>query len=170
MSCNQGKSIFSEIRGVVKRTLENQELQSRNKGIRIGVSIGTDAQAHDLALSQEKPFVERRVSIGVIPGGVDDAPEGPVEDLVEDRRRGVVSAVDSGVKVGGPNEVLCAAVHGNIVAMLLDLAREGAEGVQSWEKNRGGDGFGGARRDEARVGEPRAVIELGSGVGPAVDE
>lgn len=170
MSCNQGKAISSEIRGIVKRTLKNHELQSRDKGVRIGVSIGANTQAHDLPLSQENPFVERRVSISVIPGGIDDAPEGPIEDLIEHRRRGVVGAVDSAVEVGGPHQILCAAIHGNIVAVLIDSAREGAKGVKSGEQNRGGHVQGGARRDEGRVGEPSAVLELGRGVGPAVDE
>lgn len=170
MASKQCKAKAGEVGGIVERIPENQEFQSRDKGVRIGVSIGTDAEVHDLPLGQEDPFVEGGVSGGVISSGVDHAPEGPIEDLVKYRGRRVVVAVDSTVEVGGAHQVLCAAVHGNIVAVLLDLAREGAKGLQSGDENRGGEGSGRARRDEARIGEPCAVIELGRRLGPAVYE
>jgi len=166
----QCKTKAGEVRGIVERILENQEFQSRDKRVRIGVSIGTDAEVHDLPLGQENPFVEGGVSVGVISSGVDHAPEGPVEDLVKDGGQRVIDAVDSAVEVGGTHQVLCAAVHGNIVAVLLDLAREGAKGLQSGDENGGVEGYGRARRDEVRIGEPCEVIELGRRLGPAVYE
>lgn len=170
MARKQCKAKAVEVRGIVERILENQEFQSRDKGVRIGVSIGTDAEVDDLPLGHENSFVEGGVSVGVICSGVDHAPEGPIEDLVKDGWRRVIGAVDSAVEVGGTHQVLCAAVRGNIVAVLLDLAREGAKGLQGGDENGGGEGFGRARRDEAPIGEPRAVIELGPRLGPAVYE
>ena len=93
----------------LKWTPNYQEFQRRYKRVRIRISIGTDTQAHSLSLSDKVAFV--------IVGGVHHAPESSVDDLIENRRG--IKAVDPSVEVGGPDEVLGCAVHGDDVAELV---------------------------------------------------
>ena len=117
MPCNQAETMIAKISGIIKRTPNYQELQRRYKRVRIRISIDTDTQAHSLSLSNKDAFVIRRQAVGVIVGGVHHAPESSVNDLIENRRG--IEAVDPSVEVGGPDEVLGCAVHGDDVAELV---------------------------------------------------
>ena len=101
----------------LKRTSNYQEFQRRYKRVRIRIRIGTDTRAHSLSLSDKDAFVIRRQAVGVIVDGVHHAPESSVDDLIENWRG--IEAVDPSVEVGGPDEVLGRAVHGDDVAELV---------------------------------------------------
>lgn len=114
---DRSQTEITKIRRVVKRITDYQKLQRRYKRVRIRIRVNPDAQTHGFPLSTEKPLVIRRHSISVIVRGVHHAPESPVNHLIENRGR--IRAVDPSVEVGGPDQVLGAAVHGDDVAELL---------------------------------------------------
>lgn len=169
--CNQAEAKLAEIRGIVERIGDYQELQRRYKRVRIRIRVRPDTDAHGLPLSDKNPFKVGRHAVGVILRGVHHAPESPVDHLIERRRR--VPAVDPSVEVGGPDQVLGPAVHRHDVAELFEevvAERKRSDGGEEGNQDRGGQVPRGPTGHEALVGEPFPAVDCRLGSCTAINQ
>ena len=166
---NEAHGAAREIRGVVHRIMELDDLQRVDERAGVGV-VGVDAEAEGQvpAPGREHGLVVRGAAGQDVIGGVDGGPEGAVDDEVEHGRGRRGGAVEE----GGAEEVAAVGVDGERVAELgVGAVREGAEGGEGGvEEALDRERAGGAGGDVGAVGVPAEAAAVGGGArGAAVE-
>ena len=139
--------------GVVHGVVEVDDLERGDEGAGRRLGAARQAHAHAPALPLRHHLEVGGHAAAVVVGGVDGAPAGAVDDLVEHGR--VLAAVEAAVEVGGPDEVARALDHGELVAVLA-RRRVGEEAQGGEHRQEVGlvDGGGVADGGEALIPDP----------------
>lgn len=145
--------VLAVVGGVVHGVVEVDDLERGDEGAGRSVGAARQAHAHGLALRLHEDLEVGGHAAAVVLGGVDGAPPGAVDDLVE--HGGVLAAVEAAVEVGGADEVARALDDGELVAVLARRrVGEEAQGGEQREEVGLADGGGVADADEALIPDP----------------
>lgn len=170
MPGHKTEAIPLKIRRVVNGIPQHQQLNRRNKHLRIRMHIPPKAHAHGPPLGKEHPLVVRRISSPIIHRRVHRSPHRPINYLI--KHRGRAPAVQPAKEVGGPDKVLRGAIDGEDIAELVGGIEEGERSGGGEGGEEAGEGYGtrGPRGDIGGVGEPSAAVDLGGDISSTIDQ